>query len=864
MAGLILRRQDELIVGRAFQRENLKLSFIENLKKMRQIILLTGLFLMAFSSLKSVAQCSTSSIPTYPSGCTDQYFTSVTAGGTGVASTISYTGSSCAGPYHDYYGLQGVTAPTGSTVNINVSRFAIYQAYLAVYVDWNNNSAYEPSELVGTIQNLVAGVSSTVYSFTIPLTGIATNTPIHMRVFLGEPPTSSGPLSSINPPCSAKWGQTNDYHLNATCTTPIISVAPASPVICQGGTVTLSASGAGSTATYLWSPAAGLSATTGATVISTPAVSTTYTVTGYAPGVCATNGSVPVTISAPPAPVITSSGSTTICSGSSVVLTETSGTGTTYQWYTGSAPIAGATNASYTAAPTTTTVYSLSLTNAAGCTGATTTTVNILAAPTASTMPAGSVAACSPASTVLTAPLAPGYTYRWFNSMGVMAGEVNQTYTASTAGNYYVEITATTGCKDTSAVVTVAINPSPVASATASGPLTFCFLNSVTLNAIATPGYTYQWFDGTTPITGATANSYFVTGGVGIHDFRVSVTNIYGCQDTTASGLFPVVVNPVPASTISAGGPLAFCAGGDVALNVPYSAGTSYTWYYGTTPGGAMPISGATTSSYTATATGYYYVTAHSTAGCSSSSAASPVLVTSVPTPTITHTLPTEFCWGSHVTLDLNISAAPGIVFTWKRNGVVIPGATADSFHANISGTYECEVNVSGGGCVNSTTPITVTMYVLPNPIINYVGGKLVTDTFYTSYQWYRNSGTIGGATTYKTTPALIGDYSVLVTDTNGCVSMAPVYPLTKIKLGSDDLKAGVAPNIYPNPATDRIFIEYGQEEKVVIMSADGRNVLESQTGKTIDISGLANGIYVISVYDVQNNRFWVEKFAKQ
>lgn len=47
--------------------------------------------------------------------------------------------------------------------------------------------------------------------------------------------------------------------------------------LCVGGSALLTAGGA---STYVWSPATGLSATTGATVKATPSVTTTYTVTG--------------------------------------------------------------------------------------------------------------------------------------------------------------------------------------------------------------------------------------------------------------------------------------------------------------------------------------------------------------------------------------------------------------------------------------------------------------------------------------------------------------------------------------------------------------------------------------------------------
>lgn len=56
-----------------------------------------------------------------------------------------------------------------------------------------------------------------------------------------------------------------------------ISVSPSSAFVCEGGSVTLTASGANS---FTWSPSTGLTSTVGSAVISTPPTSITYTVTG--------------------------------------------------------------------------------------------------------------------------------------------------------------------------------------------------------------------------------------------------------------------------------------------------------------------------------------------------------------------------------------------------------------------------------------------------------------------------------------------------------------------------------------------------------------------------------------------------------
>lgn len=62
---------------------------------------------------------------------------------------------------------------------------------------------------------------------------------------------------------------------------PVTSITPSSPRICGVESVTLTGNGA---TTYDWSPATGLNVTTGAVVIASPTVTTTYTVTGTSNG----------------------------------------------------------------------------------------------------------------------------------------------------------------------------------------------------------------------------------------------------------------------------------------------------------------------------------------------------------------------------------------------------------------------------------------------------------------------------------------------------------------------------------------------------------------------------------------------------
>src|SRR5213075_1657588 len=102
---------------------------------------------------------------------------------------------------------------------------------------------------------------------------------------------------------------------------------------------------------------------------------------------------------------------------------------------------------------------------------------------------------------------------------------------------------------------------------------------------------------------------------------------------------------------------------------------------------------GATSNTYSATATGNYTVVV-TTSGCASAaSAATSVTVNPIPaTPTITPGGPTTFCAGGSVLL--TSSSASGN--QWSLNGNPIGGATSNTYVASAAGDYTVVVTASG------------------------------------------------------------------------------------------------------------------------------------------------------------------------
>ena len=212
-------------------------------------------------------------------------------------------------------------------------------------------------------------------------------------------------------------------------TLPIISTASSSSIICSGANASLIASGA---STYTWMPGS----LTGATVSTTPTISTIYTVTGIDANGCSNTAVKSVTVNSLPLINATASASV-ICAGQTTTLTGSGGT--TYSWNPGSV-----TGNPVAVTPTTSTTYTCIGTGTNGCSGSAVRNVTVNSLPAVSAAPSSTMI-CVGQTATLTASGASTYTWQPGSGTGssiAVSPTVNTTYS--------VTGTATTNCANTS------------------------------------------------------------------------------------------------------------------------------------------------------------------------------------------------------------------------------------------------------------------------------------------------------------------------------------------------------------------------------------------------------------------------------
>ncbi|XZF12718.1 beta strand repeat-containing protein [Chitinophagaceae bacterium MMS25-I14] len=758
----------------------------------------------------------------------------VAAAGTGLPTTSGQT----------YTGLTGLPTSTGSPYDFFIATLSggnqvLYladdaagiQKYSLVSGTWVLNGS------VGTGGDGYRGITGTINGNTVTLyaTSATTATPPVSKLVaivdtMGYNVAISGSNTSLTTLVTAATNKVfRGVAFAPQCPVPVIGTQPQAQTVCAGTGASFSVTATGTGLTYQWLKNGAI--INGATSSSYNITNTALTDTGnYSVVITAcsstTSNTAHLTVNPIPTATITPAGATTFCSGSSVVLNATTGTGYTYQWYNGATQISGQTGSSYTANATGSYTVTVTANTCAATSAATAVTVNT--APTATITPAGATTFCQGGSVVLNANTGTGLTYQWYNGATQISGQTGSSYTATAAGNYTVAISNGT-CSATSAATAVTVNTAPTATVTPAGATTFCQGGSVVLNANTGTGLTYQWYNGATQISGQTSSSYTATAS---GTYKVTVSN-GSCSAT--SSIVTVTVNTLPTATITPAGSTTLCTGGSVVLNANTGTGLTYQWY-----NGATQISGQTGSSYTATAAGSYTVTV-SNGTCSAASAATTVTVFSSTGATITPSGTVSICQGDSTLLSANTGT--GLTYTWKQGAATISGATTAAYKAYAAGSYT--VTVSNGTCSSTSAATVVNVNALPTATVTPAGattfcqGDSVSLAANTgtglSYQWKQGATNISGATAAGYSASASGTYSVKVTDGNNCSNTSTATTVT----------VNAKPTATITAATDTAFCQGGT---VVLNANTGTGLTYQWKQGAGNISGATTASYTAAV----------------
>jgi hypothetical protein len=469
--------------------------------------------------------------------------------------------------------------------------------------------------------------------------------------------------------------------------------------ICEGESTVLTASAG--FANYLWSNG---QQNPSITVTATD----TYSVTVTDFDGCQATASFILAVNPSPQPNIT--GAATICQNSSTVLSA-AGNFQTWAWSNGE------TTPEITAS--TAGDYTVTVTNASGCTGTDAFQVNVSTSlqPQISALPY----ACNGQ---LTLDAGAGFlTYLWSN------GGASQTTLVSQNGNYEVTVSDAGGCTGT-AVFTATIPAQQQVAIT--GGTSFCTGGSSVLTASA--GFQdYLWSNGT-----AAAEITVTLPG----NYTVTATDANGCTSVATANVSVGSLTPpqIQGSTTICNGASTLLALSQGYPNILWSTGE-------------------TAQQITVSTVGTYAVTVSDANGCSAA-ASTVVTAASTLSPQIS-ALP--YACDGQLTLD---AGGGFLTYTWSNGGA------SQTTLVSQNGNYEVTVSDAGGctGTAVFTATIPVQQQVAITGGTSFCTGGSSVLTASAGFQDYLWSN---GTAAAETTVTLPGNYTVTATDANGCTSVA-------------------------------------------------------------------------------------------
>jgi hypothetical protein len=393
-------------------------------------------------------------------------------------------------------------------------------------------------------------------------------------------------------------------------------------------------------------------------------------------------------------------------------------------------------------------------------------------------------------------------TYQWFAGSTAITGATSSVLalnnvTSANAGTYRVVVTGT--CGTLSATATLTVN-NPIVITAQPANATVCDGTVATMTvAVSGTAPTYQWYNASGAISGATAATYTTTAAGTYYAVVTGTCNAI----TTANAV--VTVNPLPQGILSGS---TICAGNNGSLvytsTVPGTGPYTLVYQVGTSTSTVTVnnvVSGVAFSVTPAATTAYTLVSVTDRNGCvrTNGFTAATATVTVNPAPTATLSGSQVICANASAVLNVTMTGTAPFVVT-------LSDGTQASFATNTgtitvnpnAGTTYTIVSVSdANGCSNRGTGSAV--ITLHNAVtigrqpssVTVCDGTVATLSVSASgtgiiYQWFNAAGAISGATaaTYTTTAA--GVYYVVATGTcNAVTSSNAVVSVNPLPQGS-------------------------------------------------------------------------------
>ena len=503
-----------------------------------------------------------------------------------------------------------------------------------------------------------------------------------------------------------------------------------------------------------------------------------------------------------------------------------------------------------------------------------------------------------------TIPNDPTVTYNWTysgtNATIVGSGNSVTVNFAANATGGDLSVTATNVCSSAPRTIAITVNQNVAQPSFSLGATTLCVGGTSTYTATAanSNGIVYSIVGGTGAAINPTAG--VVSSVTGNFTVRATATGVCG-GPTTADRA--VTVTPVIGTPAFTAGATSLCTGGVSTYTATSTNSTSITYSIVNNIGASINASTGVVSNVTGNFT--VRATANGTCG-------GPLTVDRVVTVTNALSISQQpqsvaACFNSTVTFTV-VAIGSGVQYQWQLDGNDIPNANQASYTVNgvnltNDGDYTVNITSSCGNATSNVAVLNVNPVIMtfitdsacsdtvynfngvnlnaegtyydtipatnscdsiivldltftgPVAVLAANGANLSVNPGYADYDWFYNGNPISGANGSTYTATQNGQYTVIVTDSNGCTRNSNQVSVNGV--GVDETVFQQL-SIYPNPANNVVYIkaENLPAGKLVYSFSDvtGRRLTQQtlaakgSLNQIIDISGFTPGIYLLTI----------------
>ncbi|GAB4184077.1 MAG: hypothetical protein OHK0057_13090 [Thermoflexibacter sp.] len=209
--------------------------------------------------------------------------------------------------------------------------------------------------------------------------------------------------------------------------------------------------------------------------------------------------------------------------------------------------------------------------------------------------------------------------------------------------------------------------------------------------------------------------------------------------------------------------------------------------------------------------------------------------------------------------------------YQWFLDGVLIANANSNSIAVSDAGKYKVQIFTNDGCSLFSDAEATITKLPAFTVNITQNQGVLVAgvaNRVISNYEWFLNGNFIPNATQAHYLPIERGNYTVRVTDVDGCRSTSAIEVVSSVTSSEESIYEGEI-KVYPNPSEAIFYLEVGKEKAIKIQLFNALGQFFNQKIRPlqgnryeINLENQAWGMYFIEV-TYQNGKV-IKKLVKE